>query len=833
MRKFTRDFRFAIRTLAKSPGFCVVAVGSLALGIGANTAIFTLTDQLLLRLLPIKQPEQLVMLDRKGSNHGSNTGSNAVSFPMYQDIRDRNTAFSGMFCRYQTPLSLSAEGKTQRVTGELVSGNFFPVLGVGAAAGRVFNASDDLHQGGHPYGVLSYSFWKSQFGGDRSVIGQKFLVNNYPITIIGVSEKGFDGIDPSVSPQIRIPMMMKKAMTPGPWYSLNDRRSSFAQVFGRLKPGVSLAQAKAGLQPLYHQILAVEVREQAFAKASAYSRDQFLRGWVNVLPAAKGRSRLRSQFQNPLLVLMAVVGFVLLIACANLANLLIARASARQKEIAIRMALGASRGRLVRQLLVECCVLSLAGGALGLVLAVAMAHTLISFIPQGTTPITLSATPDWRIFGFAFAVSLATALLFGLIPALLATRPDIAVTLKSQAAAVVGGGSVRLRKALVVAQVTLSLLLLVGSGLFVKTLKNLKDTDPGFRIDRLVSLKIDPPRNGYSSQRALTFYREMQERMNAVPGVKSASLAVVPLLDGDEWDSSVTVEGYRAKQGEDVDPHMNYIAPGFFSTLAIPIRLGRDFTVNDQKNSPKVAIVNETFANRYFKGQTPVGRHIGMGSDPGTPTDITVIAVVKDTKYENLRDRIPPEVYVPYTQTPFSVEMTAYARTEREPEQAFSALRQVVRGMDFNLPIYEMRTLSEQVERSVSTESLVATLSTVFGLLATFLAAIGLYGVMAYTVTQRTREIGIRMALGADRGRVIWLVMREVLILLGVGVALGAPAALGLTRLVQSQLYGVAPHDPITLITAVIVIALTAAFAGYTPGKRATRIHPMEALRWE
>ncbi|HKD09429.1 MAG TPA: ABC transporter permease [Bryobacteraceae bacterium] len=833
MGTLTQDVRYALRTLARSPLFCAVAVASLALGIGANTAIFTLINQLLLKLLPVKDPQALVMLDERGDHYGNNTGMNSFSYLMYTDLRDQNRVFSGMFCRYGQPLSFSSEGRTERISGELVSGNYFPVLGVGAAAGRVFTAADDQLQGGHPVAVISYDFWQSHFGGEPDAIGRKVLVNGYPLTIIGVSQRGFYGIDPSVSPEIRIPMSMKAQMTPGPWYSLNDRRSRFAQVFGRLKPGVSLQQAKAGLQPLYHSILEKEVREKEFDKASAYTRQTFLKGWVNVLPASKGRSNFRDQYSNPLLVLMAVVGFVLLIACANLANLLIARAASRGKEMAMRVALGASRFRVVRQLLVESLVLALAGGVLGLLLAVGMNRALMSFVPTGTTPLALSASPDWRVFGFNIGISFLTGILFGFVPALHASRPDIVTTLKDQAGAVVGGGSVGLRKVLVAAQVALSLLLLIGAGLFVKTLRNLRDTDPGFRVDNLITFKVDPPRNGYSEPRARQFYRDLTERLSGAPGVTHASMTVVPLLDGDEWDSTITVEGYNTKPGEDMNPHMNYPEPGLFATLGVPILLGRDFNDNDEMKGPKVAIVNAKFVQRYLKGMNPIGHHLGMGGNPGTKTDITIVGVVRNTKYEDMRADVPVELYLPARQSEFVVDMTAYVRTSRPADQAMGEIRSIVRGMDANLPIYDIRTLNVQMDRSLSIERLVASLSAVFGALATFLAAIGLYGVMAFMVTRRTREIGIRMALGAKRGDVLWLVMREVLILMLVGIAIGVPASYLLTRLVQTQLYGVGAHDPLTMVAAVLGIAAVAALAGYAPGRRATLVHPMEALRCE
>ena len=806
---------------------------SLALGIGANTAIFTLVDQLLLRLLPVKNPEQLVLLTGRGQHYGSNNGPDKLSYPMYADIRDHNELFSGMFCTWNTSMSLSFEGKTERISGELVSGNYFPVLGIGAALGRVFTADDDRMQGSHPLAVLSYGFWQSRFGRDPGVIGKKLLVDGYPITIVGVSQAGFEGTDPGYSTQIRIPIMMKAQMDQFGFYSLNGRRGRWVNVFGRLKPAVTLERAKAGLQPLFHQMLEMEVREKEFARASPLTKQNFLKMWMDVLPASKGRSQLRRQFSKPLLVLMAIVGLVLLIACANVANLLIARATSRQKEIAVRLALGAGRRRIVSQLLVESLLLALAGGAAGLALAVWIDRTLIGFLPPGGTPLTISTTPDWRILAFNLGVSALTGVIFGLVPAIQSTRPDLASTLKDQAGAVAGGTSAGFRKALVIAQVTLSLLLLIGAGLFIRSLQNLKDLDPGFRTRNLLTFSVNPPLNGYKSERSLQFYRQFMATLNATPGVESASLAVIPVLEGDEWDNTVTVESYNAKPGEWVDPHMNFIAPGYFKALDVPILLGRDFTIKDDRGAPKVAIVNEKFARRYFGDVNVIGRHIGMGGDPGTKTDITIVGVARDTKYESMRDEIPIEVFVPYTQTNWVLGMSAYLRTAHNPDQMFSTIRRIVHDLDSNLPVFEMKTLEKQLENSLVTERLVASLSGAFGLLATLLAAIGLYGVMAFTVGRRTREIGIRMALGAGGGDVVWLVMREVLLLAGAGIAIGLPAAWGLTRLVQTQLYGITANDPITIAWATLGITFVALMAGYLPARRATRVDPMHALRWE
>ena len=830
------DLRYAIRTFRKSPVFVVVAVLSLAFGIGANTAIFTLVDQVLLRLLPVKDPQQLVLLWGRGPHYGSNNGRYKLSYPMYEDFRDHNQVFSGMFCRWETSMSVSSDGRTERVDGELVSGTYFPVLGVGPALGRLFTAEDDKTSGGAPYAVLSYRYWLSRYAGNPGVIGKKLIVNGHPLSIIGVSQAGFDGTDPGKSPQIRVPVMMKAemdALGASFDYNFKSRRGRWVNVFGRMKPGVTELQAKAALQPFFHQMLEMEVREKDFARAAPETRQRFLTMWIDLLPASKGDSELRRQFSSALLVLTAIVGLVLLIACANVANLLIARATARQKEIAVRLALGASRPRIISQLLIESLVLAITGGIAGLALAVWMDRALLGFLPTGDTPLTISSTPDWRIMSFNLGISLLTGIIFGLVPALQSTRPELAGTLKDQVGSIAGGTSVGLRKALVAAQVTLSLLLLIGAGLFIRSLKNLKDLDPGFHTNNLVEFSIDPTRNGYKPERTLDFYRQLRENLDAIPGVEASGFAVIPILSGDEWDNSIAIEGFSHSPTDTPDPHMQFISPDYFRTMNIPILTGRDFRMSDGRDAPKVCIVNEKFAKRYFKDGNALGRHIGMGGNPGTKLDIEIVGVVRDTKYESMRDEIPVEVYQPYHQVPFVLGMVAYVRTTRLPEQAFLSIRQVVNGLDSNLPVSDMKTLEKQQAESLITERLVATLSTGFGILATLLATIGLYGVMAYMVAQRTREIGIRMALGAASYNVLWLVMKEVLQLVAIGVAIGLPAAWALTRFAKSQLYGIQPNDALTIALATAGIALVAIFSGYIPARRATLVDPMRALRWE
>ncbi len=838
-----QDIRFAIRGSKQAPVFTAVAVISVALGIGANTAIFTLLDQVLLRLLPVKDPKQLVLLTSRGSHYGNNRGGNALSYPMYRDFRDHGEVFSGMFCRFALPLNVTFNGRTERAAGELVSGTYFPVLGVGAALGRTITTEDDRTPGGHPVAVLSYDYWKNRFAGDSGIIGKTVVVNNYSMTIIGVSQEGFHGVDIGSAPQIHVPVMMKLQMEPQV-NELENRRNRWVNVFGRLRTGVSLTQAKAALQPFYHGMLESEVRESAFNKASSYTREQFLKSWIDVLPASQGRSPLRNQLTRPLWVLMAIVGLVLIIACGNVANLLIARASGRQKEIAIRLALGASRMRVIGQLLVESTLLAVLGGIAGLALATWTDRLLLRFLPNSQGNVFISPAPDWRILGFNFAIALLTGLLFGLLPALQCTRPDVAPTLKDQAGNVLGGASqARFRKALIVVQVTFSLLLLIGAGLFIRSLRNLKTLDPGFRTENLIAFSVDPTLNGYSPERTKLLYKQLTESVAGLPGVKSAALTAVGILEGNEWDSSITIEGYQAKPGENMSPYCNAVSPGYFATMGIPLVLGRDFTIKDERtaapepglNIPnfRVAIANEKFVKHYFGDANPIGRHIGFGMDPGTKTPMEIIGVVKDAKYTSMRDEIPHQLFFPYLESTVGGGMTAYVRTTAEPSQMFQALRGAVRRLDANLPLYKLRTVDQQMDESLLTERLIAILSTIFGLLATILAIVGLYGVMAYTVNRRTREIGIRMALGAVSSNVIWLVMKEVVTLIAAGVAIGLPAAWALSRLVQTQLYGITPNDPVTLAIATVSLAIVACAAGYIPALRATRVDPVTALHYE
>ena len=845
MENLVGDIRFAARVLAKNPVFTAVAVLTLALGIGANTAIFTLLDQVLLRLLPVKDPQQLVLLTMRGRHYGNNWGGNAISHPMYRDFQDHNEVFSGMFCRFPTWVNLTVGGQAERVEAELVSGTYFSVLGVTTALGRTFTPEDDRVPNGHPLVILSYGYWKQRFGGDPSILGKSLTINKHDMTVIGVAQPGFEGVELGNSPELFIPVMMQPQILVGNDRMLTDRRSRWVNAFGRLKPGVTRDKAKASLQPFMHSMLEMEVREAAFAHASKYDRDEFLKCTIDTLPGSQGRSYFRQELSTPLWVLMAITGVVLLIACANLANLLLVRATSRQKEIAVRLAMGASRWRIVTQLLIESLCLSALGGTTGLAFAYWAVRALKAvYLPADSGGLSISTTPDFRILLFTLAVAILSGLIFGLVPAWQTTKPDIVRTLKDQAGAVLGAGHGALRKTLVVAQVALSLVLLIGAGLFLRSLDNLSALGPGFPVERLVGFNIDPSLGGYNAERSKIFYQQLTESLSSIPGVSSVGMASMRILENDEWDSGMTVEGYTPTRPDGhAQPYMNMISPNYFATLGVPIVAGRDFTVKDNRElkkgpdlddwTPTAVMINETFVRRYFPGQNPLGRHIGFGIDPGTRTDMEVIGVVKDIKYTNLRDEIPEQAFIPYLGSHFVGNMTVYLRTTTHPNQLMPAVRAKVRELDPNLPIYEMRTTEAQINNSLTTERMIASLSVVFGFLATLLATIGLYGVMAYSVAQRRREIGIRMALGAEPGQVVWMVMRDVLLLVAIGVAAGVPASLALMRVVRSQLYGVSAHDPSTLVLATMGLALVACAAGYLPALRASRLDPMVALRYE
>lgn len=829
----TNDIRLAVRGLLRTPLFSIVAILSLGLGIGANTAIFTLVDQILLRKLPVANPEELVMLYQEGPHSGSNMGSRAHSYPIYQEYQKRAEPLAEVTSRRLLATSVSIDNTTERLDAEMVSGNYFTMLGVKPAIGRLFNSQeDDRVYGGHPVVVLGYDYWVRRFNRETAVVGKKILVNNYPMTIVGVSAAGFAGFDPTRAPQIRVPILMKPVLLPEwAWVDMGDPRTRWVQVFARLKPGYTIESAQAPLQGLFTQIRAHEMTLPGAKDWSPFLRERFMTGQLRMERADIGYSGLRNEFSTSLLVLMCMVGLVLLIACANVANLLIARGIMRQREIAVRLSLGATRRQLVRQLLVESLVLSLAGGAFGVLLSVALTRALLALMPAGGNPLLIDATPDVRVLLFTLSLTLATGIIFGLLPALRASRPDPWTTLKDTVGSLAGsGGSLYLRKSLVAAQVALSFLLLFGAGLFVRSLQNLQTTDTGVALDNLVTFQLSPALSGYDAPRTVNFFAQLLERLQSAPGVKSAGMASVPILAGDEWDSTMAVEGHQAQDGEDMQAFMNALSPGYFATMQIPFLEGRDFNRLDIKQDATVAIVNRRFADHFFPGKSAVGKRLARGGGPNPKFTIDIIGVVADSLYEGPREGVRRQVFVPKWGNGSGV---FYVRTQNASETAYGVLRDEVKQLDAAMPLYELKTVEGQLDETLLNDRLIAMLSAGFGLLATVLASIGLYGVMAFVVARRRKELGLRLALGAERGTVLWLVMKEVLVLLAIGLAVGIPSAIGLGRYVSSQLYGIEPNDPWIAGTTVALLALVSAAAGMIPAHRASRIDPILALRYE
>ena len=820
-----QDLRYGARMLLKHKGFTTVAVLSLALGIGANTAIFSLLDALLLKPLPVTQPEQLVVVGVQAPSQPGQSFS-LFSYPVFRELREKNMAFSGMFARSGLQMSLSGGGQTERVQGEVVSGNFFSVLGVNAALGRVLTETDDQTPGAHPVAVISFNFWQRRFGADPQIVGQTISLNSYPFTIIGVTPQSFQGVEVGAAPDVRIPMMMDGQVRPRPGAPIFEQRGSWwLSVMARLKPGVSIEQAQAATDTVFQIAREPDVRRVT----GETTDDRNFRSLRIHLDSAKtGASNLSRQFSQPLVVLMCLVGVVLLIACLNVANLLLARATTRQKEIAVRLALGAGRFRLVRQLLTEGFLLAALGGSLGLLFARWGTDALLGFLPQGRTlEITLFG-PDLRMLGFTLGVTLLSALLFGLAPALQATRLNLIPALKNDAVVVVGGGRRwELGRLLVIAQVALSLVLLVGAGLFARSLRNLKTVDNGYHTDQVVTLALDPAQNGYKIERLRNFYSQLSERLSALPGVKTITFTDNVPMSGSFSRYGIEVPGYQPRPGEEMAVLLNRIAPQFFATFGAPLLLGREFSAQDTPESPKVVIVSQRLARRFFGAENPLGKRITLENYK----DLKIVGLVADAKYRNLREATPQTAYIPYSQYEQLGQRILCVRAAGDAGALVAAIRQEVRSLDPNLPVFNVKTFAEQINDSVSRERLVALLSSFFGLFALLLASLGLYGVMAYAVTRRTREIGIRMALGAQTTSVLWLTLRETLLLALIGIAIGLPAALISSRLTEGLLFELTPTDPLTITVATLVMIFIAALAGYLPARRAARVDPLAALR--
>ncbi len=834
MGALLQDLRYALRMLAKSPGFTLVAILTLALGIGANAAIFSLTDQVLLRLLPVQRPEELVVLRSPGPHTGRNWSDGDVamawSYPMYKDLHDRNQVFSGLLARFATQASVFGQGQTELANAELVSGNYFDVLGVRPALGRVFNSQDETAPGANPVAVLSYGYWQRRFGRDPGILNKQLVVNGISMTVVGVVHPGFFGVQVGQTPDIFVPMTMKAQMTPN-WDGLADRQDHWLAILGRLKPGISATKAEAGLQPEYSAILRSEVLAM---KSSPQTKKDFLAKKILLNPGSHGRPILQHDSGQPLLILLSMVGLVLLIACANLASLLVARGEARQREIAVRMAMGAGRWRLIRQLLTESLLISLAGGSAGLVVGSWTLGALVSSVPDNIGASGLQGRFDYRVLAFALGLSVLTGILFGFLPALRSTRADLQTTLREQGANVFGGKSnVRLRKVLLVSQVALTVVLLASAGFFVRSLMNLKGQDLGVRTDHVMQFSVSPELNRYTPVQTVAFVDRLRESIGALPGVRSVSASEMALLANSDSYANITPEGFPMSEDTNTDVQQNWVGPNFFSTLGIPLIAGREFDNRDVSSAPKVAIVSERMARKFFNGQNPISRHFAFGSGNGVHPDIEIVGLVKDSKNTDLRQEIRPLVYIPYAQDTHQGNATFYVRTNVEPTAMASTLRKTVQNVDANLPVFDLKTLDQELDEIAFSERLLTFFSVCLGVLAALLAAIGLYGVMAYMVSRRTREIGIRMALGATQQNVAWLVLRENVRISAAGLGIGLVAAFAIGKLIESQLFGVKASNPLVFLAAAVLLSAVAFLAGWLPARRAAAVDPMVALRYE
>ncbi len=834
MENLLQDIRFALRTLGKNPGFTLVAILTLALGIGANAAIFSLTDQVLLRLLPVESPRELVVLTSPGVDHGrvwsDMEGGQSFSYPMYKDLRDRNEVLAGLLARFHVEVNVAGEGQSQLAEGELVTGNYFQVLGVRPFLGRVFSAQDETAPGANPVTVLSYGYWTRHFGSDPNILNKQLAVNGNSLTVVGVARPGFTGVQVGQIPDLFVPITMKAQMTPN-WDGLADHNDHWVTMLGRLRPGMSASKAQAGLAPLYRALMESDATA---LKLSAKDQQEFVNRKLLLGTGSHGRPVLQHDAGQPLLVLMAMVGLVLLIACANLAGLLIARGEGRQREIALRLALGAGRVRLVRQLMTESLLLALAGGAAGLALASWTLSVIVKTIPENEGASGLTAQLDYRVLIFACVVSLVTGVLFGLAPAIRATGTDLQSVLKDQGVNVSGGkANVRVRKSLMVSQIALTAVLLAAAGLFAHSLLNLKTQDLGVRPDHVLEFSISPELNRYSPAQTIALADRVQKSIEPLPGVRSASESEIPMLADSNTSSNITVQGYAAQEDEDMNVDQNWVGPNFLATMGIPLLNGREFSDADSSTSAKVAIINEAMAHRYFAGRNPIGLHFGFGGGKDVKLDTEIVGIVKDSKNTDVKHAARAFVFLPYSQSPHAGNATFYVRTNQDPVALTGTVRNLIAGFDGNLPVYGVKTLTAQVDEIMFTDRLVTVFSLCLGLLASLLAAVGLYGVMAYVVARRTREIGIRMALGATQANVAWMILREILGMLAVGLCVGLITAYGIGKVVESLLFGVKGGDPIVFAIAGALLVAVALLAGWLPSRKAANVDPMVALRYE
>ncbi len=829
------NLKQSFRTLFKSPFVTGVAILSLALGIGANSAIFSLFNEMLLRPLPVTEPQRLVNLGAPGPNPGQqNCGSAGdcdvvFSYPMFLDLQKANTGLSGIAAHVLFGANVAYQGVTVNGAGMQVSGSYFPVLGLRPALGRLIGPADDTPIGQNFVTVLSYGFWASQLGSNPAVLGQTIIVNGKSMTIIGVAPRGFEGTTLGSSPKVFVPMSMRAEMQPG-FKEFENRRSYWVYLFGRLKPGVGMKQALTSVNAVYTPILsAVEAPLQKGMSDSTMKR--FKAKLITLEDGRRGQSNLHAQTKTPILLLMCITGIVLLIACANIANLLLARGAGRSMEMAVRLSLGATRKQIISQLLTESVLLGLLGGVASLFVAKWTLTAMAGLLPADGLGSQLRFSLDGAAIAFAGILSLVTGFVFGLFPALHGTRTELASVMRDSGGKQTGAKSAaRFRTSLVTAQIALSMALLMTSGLFVKSLSNVSRVDLGLKIDHITTFSVSPVLNGYEPARTKALFSRIEQELGALPGVTGVTSARVAALGNSNWGNDVNVQGYPRGPDIDNNSRFNEVGPDYFKVMGVPLIAGREFTIGDALGSTKVAIVNETFAKKFNIGRDAVGK---MMSEGGDTLDILIVGLVRDSKYSDVKRKIPPVFFRPYRQDSTIGSTNFYIRSGMDPSSVVKAIPNVVKNLDPNLPVSDLKTLEQQVRDNVFLDRMISTLSAAFAGLATLLAAIGLYGVLAYSVAQRTREIGVRMALGADGGNVQGLVLRQVAWMTLVGAVVGLAGALALGTAAKSLLYELKGYDPVVMAGSMMVLAAVAFGAGYLPALRASRIDPMQALRHE
>jgi predicted permease len=832
-----RNLRLAFRTLARTPFVSLVAVLSLALGLGANSAIFSLFNQILLRPLPVPDPQALVNLGAPGPKSGSNSCNQSgdceqiFSYPMFRDLERAQTSFTGIAAHRNFGVNVAFGGQTESGRGIMVSGSYFPVLGIQPAVGRLFTPDDDRTPGAHQLVVLSHDYWRRRFQEDPGVVGQTLIVNGHGMTIVGVTPRGFEGTTLSIRPAVFVPISMRGVLLPSPsGPGFENRRAYWAYLFARLKPGVTIDAARVALNGAYRPIIN-DVEAPLQQGMSDQTLARFRQKTVTVEPGARGQSDIHREARAPLVILFAVTGTVLLIACANIANLLLARGAGRAAEMAVRLSVGASRGQLVRQLLTESVLLALLGAAFGILVAKWTLDTIASIVPpEGAALVTFRLDP--AMLGFAAVAALVTGVLFGLFPALHSTNPALAVTLKNQAGQPSGAKAAkRFRATLATVQIAMSMALLVPAGLFAKSLFNVSRVELGLKSDHLVTFSLSPALNGYDGERSRALFEQLDEKLTALPGVSDAVFAMVPLLAGDNWNNSVQVEGFDAGPDTNTSSSFNAVSAGFFRALGMPLVQGREFTPGDGAGAPKIAIVNQAFTRKFNLGADAIGKRMRQSREG--PLDMEIVGVIQDAKYSDVKAAIVAQYFMPFPQSDQPGSANFYVRSALPPEQLLTAVPGVVKALDPNLPVDDLKTMERQIEENVFLDRMISVLSTAFAFLATLLAAVGLYGVLAYTVAQRTREFGLRMALGANAGKVRGLVLRQVAVMAVIGGLAGLAAAVAIGRAAQSLLFEIAGYDPLVLVASVAVLSVATLAAGYLPALRASRIDPMTALRYE